>query len=81
MSARSAISSVRDLASAEAANLLYTSELEKIQLVCERAIVLFGGHVVDELSAADADEPTLVRAAYGVPGRGTDSGRGHPVSV
>ncbi len=30
---------LRDLASAGAAVLLYTSELEKIQLVCDRAIV------------------------------------------
>jgi ribose transport system ATP-binding protein len=29
--------------------------------------VIFGGEVVDELPAATADEPTLLRAAYGLP--------------
>jgi ABC-type uncharacterized transport system ATPase subunit len=44
--------------------LLYTSELKEIQLVCDRAIVIFGGRVVGEVAVADADEPTLLRAAY-----------------
>ena len=57
---------VRDLAAAGAAVLLYTSELEEIQLACDRAVVIFGGRVVAELPAADADEPALVRAAYGL---------------
>jgi ribose transport system ATP-binding protein len=55
---------LRDLADAGAAILLYTSELKEIQLVCDRAIVIFGGRVVAEIDAADADEPTLLRAAY-----------------
>jgi ribose transport system ATP-binding protein len=55
---------LRDLAAAGAAILIYTSELKEIQLVCDRAIVIFGGRVVAELSAADADEPALLRAAY-----------------
>ena len=55
---------LRDLAEAGAAVLLYTSELKEVQLVCDRAIVIFGGRVVDEISRADADEPTLLRAAY-----------------
>ena len=55
---------LRDLASAGAAVLLYTSELTEIQLACDRAIVIFGGRVVAEMPAADADEPTLLRAAY-----------------
>ncbi len=55
---------LRDLADAGAAIMLYTSELKEVQLVCDRAIVIFGGRVVDEISAADADEPTLLRAAY-----------------
>ena len=57
---------VRDLAEAGAAVLLYTSELEEIQLACDRAVVIFGGRVVAELPAAEADEPALVRAAYGL---------------
>jgi ribose transport system ATP-binding protein len=55
---------LRDLAEAGAAVLLYTSELKEVQLVCDRAIVIFGGRVVREIGVADADEPTLLRAAY-----------------
>ena len=55
---------LRDLAAAGAAVLLYTSELKEIQLACDRAIVIFGGRVVAEIPVADADEPTLLRAAY-----------------
>ncbi len=53
-----------DLAAAGAAILIYTSELKEIQLACDRVIVIFGGKVVAEMNAADADEPTLLRAAY-----------------
>ena len=55
---------LRDLAEAGAAILLYTSELKEIQLVCDRVIVIFGGKVVAELDARNADEPRLLRAAY-----------------
>ena len=55
---------LRDLAEAGAAVLLYTSELKEVQLVCDRAIVIFGGRVVEEISGANADEATLLRAAY-----------------
>jgi ribose transport system ATP-binding protein len=55
---------IRDLAEAGAAILLYTSELKEVQLVCDRAIVIFGGRVVRELPRAEADEPALLRAAY-----------------
>ena len=55
---------LRDLAEAGAAVLLYTSELKEVQLVCDRAIVIFGGRVVAELPGVDADEPALLRAAY-----------------
>ena len=55
---------LRDLAAAGAAVLLYTSELKEVQLVCDRAIVIFGGRVVAEIPVAEADEPTLLRAAY-----------------
>jgi ribose transport system ATP-binding protein len=55
---------LRALADAGASILLYTSELKEIQLVCDRAIVIFGGRVVAEIGASDADEPTLLRAAY-----------------
>ena len=58
---------LRELAGAGAAVLLYTSELEEIPLACDRVVVIFGGRVVDEMPAAGADEPTLLRAAYGLP--------------
>ena len=51
-------------AGAGAAVLFHTSELKEVQLVCDRAIVIFGGKVVAEVAAADADEATLLRAAY-----------------
>ena len=57
---------VRELAAAGSAVLLFTSELAEIPLACDRAIVLFGGRIVDEMPAADADEPTLLRAAHGL---------------
>jgi len=47
--------------------LLYTSELDEVQLACDRAVVIFGGRVVDIMPAAEANEPTLMRAAYGLP--------------
>ena len=55
---------LRDLADAGAAILFYTSELKEVQLVCDRAIVIFGGRVVAEIAVVDADEPSLLRAAY-----------------
>jgi ribose transport system ATP-binding protein len=55
---------LRDLAEAGAAILLYTSELKEVELVCDRAIVIFGGKIVRELTAEEADEPALLRAAY-----------------
>ncbi len=58
---------LRELADAGAAILLYTSELEEIQLACDRVVVIFNGRVVDEMPAAVADEPTLLRAAYALP--------------
>jgi ribose transport system ATP-binding protein len=57
---------VRELAEQGELVLYYTSELEEVQLACDRAVVIFGGRVVDVIDAADADEPTLLRAAYGL---------------
>ncbi|WP_298849083.1 sugar ABC transporter ATP-binding protein [uncultured Ruegeria sp.] len=56
----------RELAENGAAVLFYTSELEEVALACDRAIVIFNGRVVAEIDAADADEQTLMRAAYGL---------------
>ncbi|HYM85036.1 MAG TPA: sugar ABC transporter ATP-binding protein [Candidatus Dormibacteraeota bacterium] len=55
---------LRDLAEAGASVLLYTSELKEVQLVCDRAVVIFGGRVVGEIAGPEADEATLLRAAY-----------------
>jgi ribose transport system ATP-binding protein len=47
--------------------LFYTSELEEVQRVCDRVIVIFGGRLVDIFPVEEADEPALMRAAYGLP--------------
>ena len=65
---------LRELADAGAAVLLYTSELKEVRLACDRAIVIFGGRVVAELDAADADEPALLRAAYNLQVGRADAG-------
>ena len=57
---------VRALADQGAAVLFYTSELAEIRLACDRAVVIFNGRVVDVIDAKDADEATLMRAAYGL---------------
>lgn len=57
---------VRELADQGAAILYYTSELDEVPLACDRVMVIFNGRVVDIIDAADADEQTLMRAAYGL---------------
>jgi ribose transport system ATP-binding protein len=57
---------VRELAGQGAAVLYYTSELAEVAQACDRAVVIFNGRVVDVIEAAEADEPTLMRAAYGL---------------
>jgi ribose transport system ATP-binding protein len=57
---------VKELAASGSAVLLFTSELPEIQLACNRVIVLFGGKLVDEMPAAEADERALLRAAHGL---------------
>ena len=57
---------VRDLAGQGAAVLYYTSELAEIRLACDRALVIFGGRVVDKIEASEADDARLMRAAYGL---------------
>ena len=67
---------LREMADAGSSVLLFTSELPEIGLVCDRAIVLFGGEIVAEMPAREADEGTLLRAAHGmgvVHGTGTAS--------
>lgn len=57
---------IRELADNGAAILFYTSELEEVSLACDRAIVIFNGRVVDVIKGEQADEQTLMRAAYGL---------------
>ena len=57
---------VRELAEQGASILYYTSELAEVPAACDRAVVIFNGKVVDVIEAADADEQTLMRAAYGL---------------
>jgi ribose transport system ATP-binding protein len=57
---------LRDMADAGSSVLLFTSELPEIALVCDRTIVVFGGEIVAEMPASQADEETLLRAAHGL---------------
>jgi ribose transport system ATP-binding protein len=57
---------LRELAASGSAVLLFTSEMPEIQLACDRALVMYGGRVVAELSAHDATEAALLRAAHGL---------------
>ncbi|MGD1888171.1 MAG: sugar ABC transporter ATP-binding protein [Cohaesibacteraceae bacterium] len=57
---------VRELAEQGAAILYYTSELDEVPLACDRVVVIFNGKVVDIIDTLDADEQTLMRAAYGL---------------
>jgi ribose transport system ATP-binding protein len=45
--------------------LLFTSELREIELVCDRAIVLYDGKIFGEFDAAKCDEELLLNAAHG----------------
>lgn len=58
---------LRELAGQGKSVLFYTSEMEEVQRVCDRVIVIFGGRVVDTFPVEEADEPALMRAAYGLP--------------
>jgi ribose transport system ATP-binding protein len=57
---------LREMADAGSSVLLFTSELPEIGLVCDRTLVLFGGEIVAEMPASEADEGTLLRAAHGL---------------
>jgi ribose transport system ATP-binding protein len=65
---------MRDLAAQGHSILFYTSELEEVQLACDRAIVIFGGRVVDVMPVEIADEAALTRAAYGLARDAGDAG-------
>lgn len=63
---------LRELAGQGKSILFYTSELEEIQRACDRAIVIFGGRLVDVLPVEIASEAALTRAAYGLPRHAKD---------
>jgi ribose transport system ATP-binding protein len=80
---------LREVAEAGSSVLLFTSELPEIGLVCDRTIVLFGGEIVAEMPASEADEETLLRAAHGLnvahaagptQRAGIQSNRAHPIT-
>ena len=57
---------LRELAASGSAVLFFTSEMPEIQLACDRALVMYAGRLVAELSAHDATEAALLRAAHGL---------------
>lgn len=59
---------VRELAAQGASVLFYTSELAEVKAACDRVVVIFNGRVVDVIPASEADEASLMRAAYGLTG-------------
>jgi len=72
---------LREMSDSGSAVLLFTSELPEIGIVCDRAIVLFGGEIVAEMPAADADEGSLLRAAHGIGiASGSRLARGEPAA-
>jgi len=46
--------------------LLFTSELREIQLICDRAIVIYEGKVQADLAIEKCDEENLMNAAHGL---------------
>jgi ABC-type sugar transport system ATPase subunit len=55
--------------------LLISSELEEILGLCHRILVMRGGEIVAEFDGRDADEDTVLQAAFGMrSGRGVPTG-------
>ena len=57
---------LRKFASEGKSVLLFTSELREIQLVCDRAIVIYEGEVSAELAFEQCSEENLMNAAHGI---------------
>ncbi|PDQ34772.1 MAG: ABC transporter [Candidatus Lumbricidophila eiseniae] len=66
---------IRDIADEGAAVLMYTSELREVNLVADRAVVLYRGRMVAEL-AADVGDEALLSAAHGFTNTHSHSGKG-----
>jgi ribose transport system ATP-binding protein len=64
----------RELAAAGKSVLMFTSELREVPLACDRVLVLYGGRIVAELAAAEADEATLLSSAHGLADALTEAG-------
>lgn len=56
---------IRQLADEGTSILMFTSELREIEMVCDRAVVMYGGRVVAEYPP-DAGEEALLSAAHGL---------------
>jgi ABC-type sugar transport system ATPase subunit len=56
---------VRELAKSGASVVFVSSEMDEINLVCDRAVVLASGRIVAEQSAPDIETDTLLLAAVG----------------
>lgn len=56
---------VRELAAAGKAILLYSTEIPEIVNLCDRAIVLYRGQLVDELQGEELTEENIIAAALG----------------
>jgi simple sugar transport system ATP-binding protein len=56
---------VRELATSGASVVFVSSEMDELNLVCDRAVVLAAGRIVAEQSAPDIETDTLLLAAVG----------------
>jgi ribose transport system ATP-binding protein len=56
---------IRELAESGVAVVMYTSELEEVELVCDRVVVLHAGRVVKVLPAS-ASQEEILQAAHGL---------------
>jgi len=62
---QSIYAAIRAFADAGGSVLFYSSELSEIVQLADRALVLYGGHLVQDFAAEDLAEPRLVAAMLG----------------
>jgi ribose transport system ATP-binding protein len=63
---RQIYSLLRQVADDGAAVLVFSSELQEVPLICDRVVVVWEGHISDELPASDATEARLLRSMHGL---------------
>ena len=56
---------MRAYAEAGGSILFHSTEIPELVHLCDRVIVLYGGHLVAEIGAADLSEPAIMRPALG----------------